>query len=144
MPCWRFLQRWSMMFLITSSSAILKENDVPEEYKKLILEETNIKNIEVVNSLDEKSSWEVDLTNSIRLNTEITDDLMKEGRAREFIRSVQDIRKEMGLQISDEIVLTYDKNSDMEEVISLYGDEIKKKLLAKEIVSGEEIKVEKL
>jgi len=50
----------------------------------------------------------------------------------------------MGLQISDEIVLTYDKNSDMEEVISLYGDEIKKKLLAKEIVSGEEIKVEKL
>jgi len=129
---------------VLSSSAILKENDVPEEYKKLILEETNIKNIEVVNSLDEKSSWEVDLTNSIRLNTEITDDLMKEGRAREFIRSVQDIRKEMGLQISDEIVLTYDKNSDMEEVISLYGDEIKKKLLAKEIVSGEEIKVEKL
>ena len=129
---------------VLSSSAILKENDVPEEYKKLILEETNIKNIEVVNSLDEKSSWEVDLTNSIRLNTEITDDLMREGKAREFIRSVQDIRKEMGLQISDEIVLTYDKNSDMEEVISLYGDEIKKKLLAKDIIPGEEIKVEKL
>jgi len=92
---------------VLSSSAILKENDVPEEYKKLILEETNIKNIEVVDSLDEKPMWETDLTNSIKLNIEITEDLLKEGKAREFIRNVQDIRKEMGLQISDEIVLTY-------------------------------------
>ena len=55
-----------------------------------------------------------------------------------------DIRKEMGLQISDEIVLTYQDNSDMREVMSLYVDEIKKKLLAKEIVPGKETKVEKL
>lgn len=129
---------------VLSSSAILKENDVPEEYKKLILEETNIKNIEVVDSLDEKPMWETDLTNSIKLNIEITEDLLKEGKAREFIRNVQDIRKEMGLQISDEIVLTYQDSSDMSEIISLYGDEIKNKLLAKEIIPGEEIKVEKL
>jgi len=129
---------------VLSSSAILKENDVPEEYKKLILEETNIKNIEVVDSLDEKPMWETDLTNSIKLNIEITEDLLKEGKAREFIRNVQDIRKAMGLQISDEIVLTYQDSSDMSEIISLYGDEIKNKLLAKEIIPGEEIKVEKL
>ncbi|HRY56581.1 MAG TPA: isoleucine--tRNA ligase [Patescibacteria group bacterium] len=129
---------------VLGSSAILKENDVPEEYKKLILEETNIKNIEVVDSLDEKPMWETDLTNSIKLNIEITEDLLKEGKAREFIRNVQDIRKEMGLQISDEIVLTYQDSSDMSEIISLYGDEIKNKLLAKEIIPGEEIKVEKL
>jgi len=129
---------------VLGSSAILKENDVPEEYKKLILEETNIKNIEVVDSLDEKPMWETDLTNSIKLNIEITEDLLKEGKAREFIRNVQDIRKAMGLQISDEIVLTYQDSSDMSEIISLYGDEIKNKLLAKEIIPGEEIKVEKL
>lgn len=129
---------------VLSSSAVLKENDIPEEYKKLILEETNIKNIEVVDSLDEKLNWEPDLTKSIRLNIEITEDLLREGKAREFIRSVQDIRKEMGLQISDEIVLTYKDSPDMNEVISFFGDEIKKKLLAKEIIPGEEIKVEKL
>lgn len=129
---------------VLSSAAILKENDVPEDYKKLILDETNIKNVEVVDSLDEKPTWEADLTHSIRLNIEITEDLLKEGKAREFIRGVQDIRKEMGLNISDEIILTYQDSPEMSEVISLYGDEIKKKLLAKEIVPGEELKVEKL
>ena len=129
---------------VLSSAAILKNDSIPEEYKTLILEETNVKNIELVDSLDEKPMWEPDLTNSIKLDIEMTDDLLKEGRAREFIRNVQDIRKEMGLQISDEIVLTYQDNSDMREVMSLYVDEIKKKLLAKEIVPGNEIKVEKL
>jgi len=129
---------------VLSSAAVLKENDVSDEYKKLILEETNIKNIEVVNSLDEKTTWESDLTNSIKLNVEITEDLLKEGKAREFIRNVQDIRKEMGLQISDEILLTYKDSEDMKEVITLYGDEIKKKLLARDIIPGKEIKVEKL
>ncbi len=129
---------------VLSSAAVLKENDVSAEYKKLILDETNIKNIELVNSLDEKTTWEPDLTNSIKLNVEITEDLLKEGKAREFIRNVQDIRKEMGLQISDEILLTYKDSEDMKEVITLYGDEIKKKLLARDIIPGKEIKVEKL
>lgn len=129
---------------VLNSLAILKSDNLPDEYKALILEETNVKNIDLVDSLEEKSTWESDISNSVKLDLEITEDLLKEGKAREFIRSVQDLRKEMGLQVSDEIILTYKKDSELDEVISLFQEDIKKKLLAKDIVAGEETKVQKL
>ena len=129
---------------VLNSLAILKTENLPEEYKSLILDETNVKNIELVNSLEERSSWEPDISNSIRLDLEITESLLKEGKAREFIRSIQDLRKEMGLQISDEILLTYKRDPELDEVIVLFQEDIKKKLLASDIVAGEETKVEKL
>jgi len=128
---------------VLNSIAILKENNIPEEYKKLILDETNIKNIEVVSSLDEKSSWEPDISNSVKLDMEITPELLKEGKLRDFIRNIQDLRKEMGLSISDEIILTYKKDDGTEEIVDSFNEEIKKKLLAKDIIAGEETKVEK-
>lgn len=128
---------------VLNSIAILKENNIPEEYKKLILDETNIKNIEVVSSLDEKSFWELDISNSVKLDMEITPELLKEGKLRDFIRNIQDLRKEMGLSISDEIILTYKKDDGTEEIVDSFNEEIKKKLLAKDIIAGEETKVEK-
>ena len=54
------------------------------------------------------------------------------------------MRKELGLSISDEIILTYKKDHQTEEIVKLFEEEIKRKLLAKEIIPGEETKVGKV
>jgi isoleucyl-tRNA synthetase len=124
--------------------AILKENSVPEEYFPLILEETNVKNILEVNSLDEKDSWELDSSNLVRLDMEITEELLKEGRLREFIRSVQGLRKEAGLSVSDKILLTYKNDPETSEVVEMFKNEIETKLVVEKIIPGDETKVEKV
>ena len=124
--------------------AVLKENSVPEEYFSLILEETNVKNILEVSSLDEKSSWELDSSNLVRLDMEITEELLKEGRLREFIRSVQDLRKEAGLSVSDKIILTYKNDPEIIDVIETFKKEIETKLVVEKMILGDETKVEKV
>jgi len=127
---------------VLGSVIALKENEIPQEYLQLVLDEINVKDIKFKDSLDEKEGWEKDVSGSLLLDTSITEDLKKEGRLREFIRTVQDLRKEAGLSISDEILLTYERSSEIEEIVNLFKDEIKKKLLARDIVPGDETGVE--
>jgi len=129
---------------VLGSLAIKKEDDLPDEYKKLILDEVNIKEVKVVDSLDEKSSWEIDISGFVRLDISLTPDLIKEGRLREFIRSMQDLRKESKLSVSDEIILTYKKDDEIEDIVESFREDIKKKLLARDIIAGEENKIEKV
>jgi isoleucyl-tRNA synthetase len=126
-----------------SSVAVLKENEVPKDFYQLILDEVNVKNIEFVDSLDEKVGWEEDIAGKIRLDLEITEELLREGKLREFIRKIQDMRKKMSLSFSDEIVLTYENTPDIKEIVDFYQEEIKEKLLIKNIIPGEETTIEK-
>jgi len=111
---------------------------------KLVLEEVNVKNVEIVPSLNEKESWDQDLSGSVKLDTKITPDLVKEGKLREFIREVQDLRKEAGLSVLDKIILTYKKDSDLEDIVNTFYDVIKEKLLVEEIIAGEETRIDKV
>ena len=63
---------------------------------------------------------------------------------REFIRTMQDLRKEMKLLVSDEIVLTYKEDPETNDIVESFREEIAKKLLAKEIVKGNDNKIEKI
>ncbi|HEX2950084.1 MAG TPA: DUF5915 domain-containing protein, partial [Armatimonadota bacterium] len=54
------------------------------------------------------------------LNTEITEELRREGLARDLVRNVQDARKDAGLQISDRIRLYLDMSEDMAGAISAH------------------------
>ncbi|HQG78913.1 MAG TPA: isoleucine--tRNA ligase [bacterium] len=129
---------------VLNSIAILEKDEIPEDYMKLVLEEVNVKNVEIVSSLDEKESWDQDLSGSVKLDTKITPDLVKEGKLREFIREVQDLRKEAGLSVLDKINLTYKKDPDLEDIVSTFYDVIKEKLLAEEIIAGEETRIDKV
>lgn len=117
---------------------------IPNEYFYLVLNEVNVKSMNFMDSLDENKGWVKDDSGLVSLNTKLTPELMKEGLLREFIRKVQDLRKELGLSVSDEIVVTYKKDKDMDEVVSSFSDEIKKKIGALSIKPGEELKIEKI
>jgi isoleucyl-tRNA synthetase len=80
-----------------------------------------------------------DNTAVVLLDPEITTALETEGRVRDFIREVQEARKNAGLNVSDRIRLTHVLDIPLE-----WEDEVRKVTLAVELVRGGELKVEKI
>jgi isoleucyl-tRNA synthetase len=67
------------------------------------------------------------------LNTDLTPELLNEGLAREFVRRVQVLRKEAGLDISDRIYLFAQVSSDLAEALQAHRDYIKGETRALEL-----------
>jgi isoleucyl-tRNA synthetase len=74
----------------------------------------------------------------VALNTTLTPELEREGLAREFVRRVQDLRKQAGLQVDDRITLAYQAEEPIRTAVSEYEDYIKEETLA---VSMDEIEI---
>jgi isoleucyl-tRNA synthetase len=107
---------------ITYSAA----SKLPEELEEIIKEELNVKSVEY------KKAAEL----SVELDTNLTDDLKKEGEAREIIRNVQKLRKEQGLTLNDSITLTLPNwPKDFEDLI-------KKSTHSSSLAEGPEMKIE--
>ena len=64
------------------------------------------------------------------LDTSLNDALIREGFAREVVRSVQDARKQADLQVSDRIVLGVSGSDAIEAAIEAYRDLIMAETLA--------------
>jgi len=75
--------------------------------------------------------------NFIILNTELSEELIMEGIAREMISKVQQLRKNNDFDIVDRINIYYQGNEDFEKTLNKYVDYIKNETLAIEIVSKE-------
>ena len=70
------------------------------------------------------------------LNTEITPELRQEGLARDFVRWVQNARKEAGLEVSDRIRLFYQAPEDIAAAVEAYRDDIMGEVLAVEMTAA--------
>jgi len=68
------------------------------------------------------------------LNTELTEDLILEGLAREFVRKVQSLRKDNDYVITDRINVYYDGNDMLDKMILKYDEYIKNETLAVELI----------
>jgi len=68
------------------------------------------------------------------LVTELTPELIQEGLAREFIRRVQDLRKQAEFEISDRIRIIYQATPHLKDAIVAYKDYIQAETLAVEMV----------
>lgn len=77
--------------------------------------------------------------NFIILNTTLTEDLIKEGIAREVVSKVQNLRKEKDFEIENRINLYYNSNEKFEEVIKEYGDYIMKETLATQLIKKDNL-----
>jgi len=71
------------------------------------------------------------------LDTTLTDELIDEGVAREIVRSVQDARKQAGLEVSDRIVLGVSGSAGVEKALSAHRDYLMSETLATEWSVGQ-------
>ncbi|SES61879.1 Isoleucyl-tRNA synthetase [Oceanobacillus limi] len=72
-------------------------------------------------------------TFQVFLNTNLTDDLRKEGKARELIRAVQQYRKELDLPVEQRVHLVVDVDRSMKEVIEQFRELLESNLLLKSL-----------
>ena len=118
--------RQPLSLLTVSSSQDLKLN---QDLIDIIKNEINVKDINFV-----KSGKNL----TIDLDTNITPVLKAEGDARDIVRQVQNLRKEMNLNLKDKIkIYLPDWPSDFET-------EIKSKTLAESITKADQLKIEKV
>lgn len=96
------------------------------EYKEIIKDELNVKNLENINGEQPK----------VEIDTNITPELKEEGICREFVRVVQDLRKTSGLTPRDIITLVVETSDEWQNFIIKYKANLLKSIGAKEIKFG--------
>jgi isoleucyl-tRNA synthetase len=67
---------------------------------------------------------------TVVLDTNLTPELIEEGIARDFVRAVQDARKQLELRIEDRITLQYTAESSIARAIGNYSEYIAREVLA--------------
>ncbi len=80
----------------------------------------------------------------VALDINISDELKKEGLARDLVNRIQNLRKDSGLDVTDRIILKLAPNDILQEAVSAFEDYIKMETLTDEIEwtsqAGEEMK----
>ncbi len=112
---------------------------LPEAFFGIIADELNVKTVQVAeNSNDTTLVWKTEGDLAVGLDIIITDQLKKEGVLREVVRTINQIRKDQKLTISDRVKVVYEtKDELLQSVFTDYNEEIKKSVLADEVVVGE-------
>ena len=84
-------------------------------------------------------------TLTVALDLTITEELRLEGMAREIIRSIQQLRKDSGFEITDRIIVTLPDTEDTRACLNANYDYVASQVLATEVrYAGETIAVEKV
>jgi isoleucyl-tRNA synthetase len=78
-------------------------------------------------ALAEEGGW------AVALDLDLDDDLRAEGSARELVRAINDLRKDVGLDIADRIRLRLDADGELGAAIEVHRDYIASEVLATEL-----------
>ena len=70
---------------------------------------------------------------TVALDITVTDELKKEGNARELVKRIQNYRKTAGFEITDRITIAIESNTEINEAVAEFGDYIKSQVLATQI-----------
>lgn len=120
--------------------AILDEK-ITAQYQDILADELNVKEVMVVDDINRiAGSWtgREEGALSLALQTDLTDELKKEGLVREVVRAVSQLRKEQKLTRDDRITLTYESDDALvSAVFAEYADEIAAATLADTLAEGE-------
>ena len=90
-------------------------------------------------SQDVREGWGVASEGGVTLalDLHLTEELRREGVARELIRAVQDARKTTGLQVSDRIQLGIDAGPAVSAALAAHRDTVASETLAVDLIHGE-------
>ena len=102
-----------------------KSVDLTEE--KIIVERIEKEGLKVVN----------DGTLTVGLETNITDELKKEGYARDLVRGIQNLRKESGFSVTDRIKLKVFGDDELKDAWTMFADFVAGETLAASAEWGE-------
>ena len=110
-------------------SVISCQLSVNKELIQLIKDELNVKEVMFAGGKGEIT---------VELDTELTPELISEGKARELVRQIQLKRKELGCRLDEKIILTLSEYpNDFEEYII-------KETLGKEIKNGSQLAIDRV
>ena len=74
---------------------------------------------------------------TVALDITVTDELRREGYARELINRIQNIRKSSGFEITDKIHVTLAHHEETDAVVTEYGEYMARQILAESFVVGD-------
>ena len=99
-------------------------------------EEFTLTNEMVLISLKQKDGYASSSNNRtcVVLDTELTEDLILEGLAREFVRKVQSLRKEADFVITDHIIVTYHGSEKIQAMLDKYYDYVMGEVLGDKLI----------
>ncbi len=97
-------------------ASLKTKSKLTKEYTDLIKDEVNVKEV----ASDES------ITDAVELDLDITSELKEEGTMRDIIRSLQEMRKEKGLNPGDLVELVVETNDTGKELIEKFTKEISK------------------
>ncbi|MCR4918250.1 MAG: isoleucine--tRNA ligase [Prevotella sp.] len=85
---------------------------------------------------------------TVALEVELTDELRREGLAREIVNRIQNLRKESGLEITDHITVWLSDGPQQRTAVESFGDYVKTQVLAGDIRlgdnDGQEVQIDEL
>ena len=76
---------------------------------------------------------------TVALEVTVTDELKREGIARELVNRIQNIRKSSGFEITDKIAIVLSKNPNTDDAINEYNTYICNQVLANSLVLADEV-----
>lgn len=77
---------------------------------------------------------------TVALEVTLTDELRREGIARELVNRIQNLRKSSGFEITDKISITLSKNPQTDDAVTEYKDYICNQVLGTELTLADEVK----
>ncbi|MCX6005401.1 MAG: isoleucine--tRNA ligase, partial [Chloroflexi bacterium] len=115
------------------------ESEALNRLSNQILDELNVKEIGCTTSElteDKKMSIVAEGDYQVGIVTELTNELILEGMAREIVRRLQTMRRSAGLEIADHIITYYHGDEQFGKVFDKFSDYIKQETLTVDIISG--------
>ena len=98
---------------------------LPEEIAAIIREELNVKSLQF-------------RAKEVKLDTDITEELKLEGLARELVRMINDLRRQLGFNVEDRVHGRYEAGGMLARAIEKHADYIKRETLALDLQPGRE------
>ena len=124
-----------------SSNEVTKLTEKGSITIKLGDDDFELTNEMVLVSLKQKEGYASTSNNKtcVVLNTELTEDLILEGLAREFVRKVQSLRKDADFVITDHIKVYYKGTKAVHEMLDKYRDYVMGEVLGDELIEDESL-----
>ncbi|MGB2939227.1 MAG: isoleucine--tRNA ligase [Candidatus Dormiibacterota bacterium] len=101
--------------------------ELDRELEAIVLDELNLKSLQYATSDGHE----------VKLDTEVTPELRREGLAREVVRRIQGARKDAGFNIDDRIEVWYRVDGDLTRVFTEWADYIQRETLAVSLAAAD-------